>query len=282
MSGGPRLQGPRLSNVMTVMRKWIGAVEDVFMFGKWIALAAGLVGGTLFVLNGGLSSHSSTPGTTLLSDPTPVIAQSSEAMRTLKSMKLSMGGTMVVGGDSLQITGSGSLSYPHEENLSYQLKIQSKIAGLPDAVAAVDERIEKGHVYIRYPDKSQDWKDVTSTNKGSLGTGMDPLANLDVSRAFRAADDQGDIVMDGVYVHHFSLNVDGAKYVAQLKADPENVLTADEQAQLSTAGIQVQVWIAAKDHYVHQLQISMVTGSVRWDVTYRYSDFVAGGGPTTV
>lgn len=276
---------------MPVMRKWvdgfeprklIGAVEDVWMFGRWIAAALGLVGVSLFLVKGGLSSGQPAPTTTLLSDPTPVIAQSGDAMRSLKSMKLSMAGTMVVGGGSVQITGSGTASYPHEEHLSYQLRVPATVAGLDDTVVAMDERIEQGHVYIRFPQASPAWKEVTNGQKGSLAPGMDPIDNLAFARAFRAADDLGDLVMDGVYVHHYSLNVDPAKYLAQLKADPNNVLSAAEEAQLSTAGIQVQVWIAAQDHYMHQLQISMIAGSVRWDVTYRYSDFVPGGGPTSV
>ena len=108
------------------------------------------------------------------------------------------------------------------------------------------------------------------------------MDNLEFARAFRAADDLGDLVMDGVYVHHYSLNVDPAKYVALLQADSSTALSAADAADLSTAGIQVEVWIAAKDHYMHQIKIQMVTSSFTFDITYRYSDFVAGGGPTSV
>lgn len=252
------------------------------MFGRWILAILSLFGISVLGLKSGLLGSQPTPSTSLLSDPSPIIQQSGDAMRSLKSLKTTMSGTMVVGGASVQITGSGSLSYPHEENMSYQLRIPSQVAGLDDTVTGLDVRVENGHVYIRYPDQSPEWKDVTSTDKGSVAPGLDPFDNLDFSRAFRAADDQGDLVMDGVYVHHFSFNVDPGKYVTLMKADPNSVLTTDEQAQLSNASIQVQVWIAAKDHYLHQMQISMITGDVRWDVTYRYSDFVPGGGPTSV
>jgi hypothetical protein len=275
-------QGDDPGLVIRVMRRWIGAVEDLFMFGRWIAAVLGLLGISLFVVKGPLSSSGPSPSTTLLADPTPIIAASGDAMRSLKSMTVTLDGTMVVSGDSVQVTGTGSAASPHEETLSLQLRIPAKVAGMDDTVLAMDERIEKGHVFVRFPDQSATWQDVTGSQTGSLAPGMDPMANLDFAHAFRAADDLGDLVMDGAYVHHYSLNVDPAKYVEQLKAGPENVLSAAEQAQLTTAGIQVQIWIGAKDHYVHQLQIAMVASTLRWDVTYRYANFVTGGGSTSV
>jgi len=261
-------------------RKLIGAVEDMWMFGRWIAAALGLVGVSLFVVKGGLTSGQPAPATTLLSDPTPLIAQSGEAMRSLRSLKLSLGGTMVVAGSSVQVTGGGSLTYPNQETMSYQLRVPAGIPGLDDTVVGIDEKVEGGHRYARY--QGQPWKDVTNGKTGQLAPGLDPMDNLQFARSFRAADDLGDLVMDGVYVHHYSLNVDPAKYVAQLQADPGTSLSAGDAAELSTAGIQVEVWIAASDHYMHQLKISMVAGSFRYDIVYRYSGFVAGGGPTSV
>lgn len=272
-----------------MMRKWlgglearhvIGAVEDLWMFGRWIAAALGLAGVSLFVLKGGLPSGQPTPTTTILSDPTPIISQSGEAMRSLHSLKLSLGGTMVVGGDSVQITGAGSLTNPNQETMSYQLRIPARVPGLDDTVVGIDEKVEGGHRYTRY--QGQAWKDVTNGHTGQIAPGLDPMDNLEFSRAFRAADDLGDLVMDGVYVHHYSLNVDAAKYVALLQADSSTALSAADAAELSTAGIQVEVWIAAKDHYMHQLKIQMVTSSFTFDIIYRYSDFVAGGGTTSV
>jgi hypothetical protein len=262
-------------------RHVIGTVEDLWMFGRWIAAALGLVGVSIFVLKGGLpSSGQPTPDTTLLSDPTPVISQSGEAMRSLQSLKLSLAGTMVVGGDSVQITGAGSLAYPNQETMSYQLRVPAKVPGLDDTVVGMEEKVEHGHRYVRY--QGQAWKDVTNGQTGQIAPGLDPMGNLEFARAFRAADDLGDLVMDGVYVHHYSLNVDPAKYVSQLQADSSTALSPPDAADMSTAGIQVEVWIGAKDHYMHQLKIQMVTRTFTFDITYRYSDFVAGGGPTSV
>ena len=55
----PLEQGACRPGVISVMRKWlgglearhvIGAVEDLWMFGRWIAAALGLAGVSLFVL----------------------------------------------------------------------------------------------------------------------------------------------------------------------------------------------------------------------------------------
>jgi hypothetical protein len=271
------------------MRKWfgglearhvIGAIEDLWMFGRWIVAALGLAGISVFALKGGLPSAQPSPATTLLSDPTPIISQSGDAMRSLRSLQLSLDGTMVVGGDSVQITGSGSLTNPNQETMSYQLRIPAKVPGLDDTVIGIDEKVEGGHRYARY--QGQPWKEVGNGQTGQIAPGLDPMDNLAFSRAFRAADDLGDLVMDGVYVHHYSLNVDPARYVAQLQADPKTALSASDASQLTDAGIQVEVWIGAKDHYMHQLKIQMVTSAFTFDVVYRYSAFVAGGGPASV
>ena len=202
-------------------------------------------------------------------------------MLHLQSMQLSLDGTIVEGGASVEITGTGTLTYPHEEKLSLQLRVPATVPGDQDTIVPINERIEKGHVYLQFPSQSPVWKDVTSDQKGQVAPAMDPIANLDFAHAFRAADDLGDLVMDGVWVHHFSLNVDSARYVQQLQADPEGGVTPQQQALLTNAGIEVEVWIAARDNYMHQLKISMITPALRWDVTYRYTDFVKGGGTVT-
>lgn len=173
-----------------------------------------------------------------------------------------------------QITGTGKLTYPHDETLSLQLRIPARVAGDSDTIVAVNERITKGRVLVQIPSQGPAYKDVTNEQAGQLVPGMDPVANLDFSHAFRAADDQGDVLMDGVDVHHFSLEVSPTKYVQQLKADPENSLSPEAEAALSNAGIQVDVWIGANDTFVHQMKIAITTNDFRWDVTYSYSNFV--------
>jgi hypothetical protein len=108
------------------------------------------------------------------------------------------------------------------------------------------------------------------------------MSNLGFVNAFRASDDLGDLTMDGIQVHHFSLTVDPAKYVAQLKADPNMGLTGEDEALLENAGIQVEVWISASDLYVHQMKLSMTTSAFTYNVTYRYSQFVKGSGSSSV
>jgi hypothetical protein len=122
---------------------------------------------------------------------------------------------------------------------------------------------------------------VTGNSKGQIAPGMDPIANLEFAHAFRASDDLGDITMDNIAVHHFSLTVDPGKYVEQLKADPASGLTPADEAALTNAGIQVEVWISGSDRYMHQMKIDMSTTQFTWSVTYHFSSFVAGGGATS-
>ena len=58
-------------------------------------------------------------------------------------------------------------------------------------------------------------------------------------------------------------------------------MTAADEAVLTNAGIQVEVWISASDSYMHQMKIDMTTSQFTWTVTYHFSSFVAGGGTTS-
>ena len=212
-------------------------------------------------------------------DPGPIISKSGDAMRTLKSVHLSLTGTLVLNGVAgVKVTGSGDLSYPHNENLSLQLQIPNG-SGQPDAIVAVNEKIENGREYAQAP--GQAWKDVTGNQKGQVAPGMDPISNLEFARAFRASDDLGDITMDNIDVHHFSLTVDPGKYVEQLKADPNSGITPADEAVLTNAGIQVEAWISASDLYMHQMKIDMTTTQFTWTIVYHFSDFTPGGGPAS-
>jgi hypothetical protein len=175
-------------------------------------------------------------------DPGPVISKSGDAMQSLKSVHLTLNGTLVVNGIAgVKVTGSGDLIYPHKENLSLQLEIPDA-KGQP-SIVAINERIENGHEYLQYPAQGPTWKDVSGNAKGQIAPGMDPIANLEFAHAFRASDDLGDITMDQIAMHHFSLTVDPGKYLAQLKADPQSGVTPQDEAVLNNAGIQVEVWI---------------------------------------
>jgi hypothetical protein len=213
-------------------------------------------------------------------DPGPVISKSGDAMQTLKSVHVSLSGTLVLNGIAgVKVTGSGDLTYPHKENLSLQLQVPD--ANGQTVVVAINERIENGHEYLQIPAQGQAWKDVTGNSKGQIAPGMDPIANLEFAHAFRASDDLGDITMDNIDVHHFSLTVDPGKYVDQLKSDSQSGLAPADEAILTTAGIQVEVWISASDLFMHQMRIEMTTSQFTWDVTYHFSNFVAGGGVTS-
>ncbi len=213
-------------------------------------------------------------------DPGPIISKSGDAMQNLKSVHLSLTGTLVMNGVAgVKVTGSGDLIYPHKENLSLQLQIPS-----PDgqtAIVAINERIENGHEYLQIPAQGSAWKDVTGNSSGQIAPGMDPIANLEFAHSFRASDDLGDITMDNIDVHHFSLTVDPGKYVDQLKQDPSSGITASDEAALTNAGIEVEVWISASDRYIHQMKIDMTTSQFTWNVTYHFSSFVTGGGSTS-
>jgi hypothetical protein len=213
-------------------------------------------------------------------DPGPVISKSGDAMQSLKSVHLSLNGTLVLNGVAgVKVTGSGDLIYPHKENLSLQLQVPAPNGQL--AMVAVNERIENGHEYIQIPAQGPAWKDVTGNSSGQIAPGMDPIANLEFAHAFRASDDLGDITMDQIDVHHFSLTVDPGKYVGQLKADPSSGITAGDEAVLTNAGIEVEVWISASDQYMHQMKIDMTTSQFTWNVTYHFSNYVAGGASTS-
>lgn len=213
-------------------------------------------------------------------DPGPIISKSGDAMQSLKSVHLSLNGTLVLNGVAgVKVTGSGDLIYPHKENLSLQLQVPAPNGQV--AIVAINERIENGHDYVQIPAQGQAWKDVTGNSKGQVAPGMDPIANLEFAHAFRASDDLGDITMDNIDMHHFSLTVDPGKYVEQLKADPQNGVTPQDEAALTNAGIEVEVWISASDRYMHQMKIDMTTSQFTWNVTYHFSSFVAGGGSTS-
>jgi hypothetical protein len=213
-------------------------------------------------------------------DPGPVISQSGDAMQKLKSVHLSLNGNLVLNRIAgVTVTGSGDLIYPHKENLSLQLQVPTANGGT--AIAVMNERIENGHEYIQYPAQGPAWKDVTGDSKNQVAPGMDPIANLEFVHAIRASDDLGDITMDNISVHHFSLTVDPAKYVDQLKSNPSSGITAADEAILSNAGIQVEVWISAGDKLVHQMKVDMTTTEFTWEVTYHFSKFESGGGSTT-
>jgi hypothetical protein len=213
-------------------------------------------------------------------DAGPIITKSGDAMQTLKSVHLSLNGTLVLNGVAgVKVTGSGDLIYPHKESLSLQMQVPAADGQV--AIVAVNERIENGHEYLQIPSQGPAWKDVTGDSKGQIAPGMDPIANLEFAHAFRASQDLGDITMDNIDVHHFALAVEPAKYVEQLKADPSSGITAADEALLNNAGIEVEVWISASDSYVHQMKIDMSTTEFTWSVIYDFSDFVKGGGPTS-
>ena len=212
-------------------------------------------------------------------DPGVEISQAGTAMQKLKSVHLSLTGNLVLNRIAgVKVTGSGDLVYPHKENMSLQFVVPTASG---DAILVVNERIEGGHEYIQYPAVSQTWKDVTGDTKNQILPEMDPVANLSFAQSFRASDDLGDITMDNIDVHHFSLTVDPGKYVAQLKADPSSGITPADEAILTASTIQVEVWLSASDHYIHQMKIDWVNSQFTWDVTYHYSNFVTGGGTTS-
>src|SRR5207237_6056979 len=150
-------------------------------------------------------------------------------------------------------------------NLSLQMEVPSSNGYV---IVAINERIENGHEYVQIPTQGPAWKDVTGNSTGQIAPGMDPIANLEFAHAFRASDDLGDITMDNIDVHHFSLTVDPGKYVEQLKADPQGGLTPQDEAVLTNAGIEVEVWVAASDRSMQQMKIDMTTSELPLTVTY--------------
>jgi len=247
--------------------------------GRLITIGVAIVSCLLIWKGGVLNSVLPQPAPPPL-DPGPVISKSGDAMQTLKSVHLSLTGTLVLNGIAgVKVTGSGDLLYPHKEKLSLQLEVPA--ANGQTAIVAINERIENGHEYVQVPAQGPAWKDVTGNSKGQIAPGMDPIANLEFAHAFRASDDLGDITMDNIDMHHFSLTVDPGKYVDQLKSDPQSGITSADEAVLTNAGIQVEVWISASDLYMHQMKIEMTTSQFTWDVTYHFSNFVPGGGVTS-
>ena len=249
--------------------------------GRLVTIAVAVASCLLIWKSGAINSvlpQQSTSSPSL--DAGPVITKSGDAMQTLKSVHLSLTGTLVLAGVAgVHITGSGDLIYPHKENLSLQLQVPA--ANDQTAILAMNERIENGHEYLQVPSQSPAWNDVTGNSKGQIAPGMDPIANLEFARAFRASQDLGDITMDHIQVHHFALAVDPAKYIQQLKADPSSGVTPEDEAVLGNAGIEVEVWISASDSYIHQMKIDVSTTQFTWGVVYHFSDFVKGGGPAS-
>ena len=210
-------------------------------------------------------------------DAGPVLSQATQTMSQLKTMSIKFEGTAVgQSGASYTITGTGTLTYPHDEDLTMQFSFPPPAATSDGPIIIpVNERIHAGHVFIQV--NNGKWQDVTSTSRGDIPAGMDPISNLGFASAFRSSDDLGDMAFAGTAVHHFTLTVDDGKYLELLKADKSSVLSAADEATLHTAGINCEVWIGISDHYVYQLTVHMTTSSVRWDVTYTYSNFVKGG-----
>src|SRR5438105_6097898 len=113
-------------------------------------------------------------------------------------------------------------------------------------------RIENGHEYVQIPSQSPKWNDVTGNSKAQVAPGMDPISNLEFVRAIRASDDLGDITMDNIDVHHFSLSVDTGKYVGQLRADRPNPLDPGVEANLPGWTTQLELWSSPSGHLVHR------------------------------
>src|SRR5207245_11226040 len=124
--------------------------------GRLISLAVAVASILLIwkggVLNGVLPQQGPPP-----LDPGPVISKSGDAMQSLKSVHLSLNGTMVLNGVAgVKVTGSGDLIYPHKENLSLQLQVPA--ANGQTAIVAINERIEHGHEYVQITAQSPAWK----------------------------------------------------------------------------------------------------------------------------
>ncbi len=210
----------------------------------------------------------------------PVLSDAATAMSQLKTVSLKFEGTAVgQSGASYTITGTGTLTYPHDEDLTMQFSFPPPAATSDGPIIIpVNERIKAGHVYIQV--NGGKWQDVTSTSRGDIPAGMDPISNLEFAGAFRSSDDLGDMAFAGTDVHHFTLSVDDGKYLDLLKADKSNPLAPADEAMLHNAGITCNVWIGVSDHYVYQMEVHLSTSQVRWDVTYTYSNFVKGGATT--
>ncbi len=208
-------------------------------------------------------------------DAGPVLSDAAKAMAQLKSMNLKFEGTAVAqNGASYTITGYGTLTYPHDEDLQMQFSFPTAANSEGPIIIPVNEKIKAGHVYIQV--NGGKWQDVTASARGDIPAGMDPIDNLEFAAAIRSSDDLGDMVLGDVYVHHFTMRVDDGKYLDLLKAAKAPIDATDE-ALLHNADIQSEVWIGGSDHYIHQLGVHLTTSLYRWDVTYAYSNFVKGG-----
>ncbi len=84
------------------MAKWIGALEDIFMIGKWVSIVAGFFGvsalGVLFLTHGGPFGSGGAPVTPTPIDPGPAIGRSGDAMR--QSMDVAINGSLGAGDTS--------------------------------------------------------------------------------------------------------------------------------------------------------------------------------------
>ena len=205
-------------------------------------------------------------------DPTAALVQAHDAMLKLQSAHVSVTGSSVFSDlGEVPLTANGDLYPPHKANLSFQFLVP-KTGPLP-----LNERIENGHLYVQNPSQGPGWRDVTANPTGHLLPELDPLNNLEFLKAARASDNMGNMTMDNVEVQHLSIRVDPSSYLDQLKADPLNGTGSADDAALSGAAIQVEVWVSPIDHYIHQMHIEMTATQFSWDVTYRFSNFVAAG-----
>ena len=134
--------------------------------GRLITIAVAVASTLLIWKSGAINSVLPQQSTLTPSlDAGPVITKSGDAMQTLKSVHLSLVGTLVLDGVAgVHVTGSGDLIYPHKENLSLQLQVPS--ANDQTSILAMNERIENGHEYLQIPSQSPAWKDVTGNSKG--------------------------------------------------------------------------------------------------------------------
>lgn len=209
--------------------------------------------------------------TTTGQDATVALNQTHDAMKQLQSVHVNLTGTAVFTDlGEVALTGSGDLLSAHKESLSLQFQVPGK------GILPLKERMESGHLYIQTEGSA--WKDVTGNPSGQLLPELDPLSNIQFLQSARASDEMGQMTMDNISVQHLSLNVDGERYIEQLKADPLSGVSAADETALANAGIHVEVWVSPHDHYIHQMHIEMTASQFSWDVTYRFSNFVTGSG----
>ena len=244
-----------------------------------LLIIAAVLGACLLVwksgaVDGVLQSLVPSTAKTVTTDPGVELSKSVDAMSKLKSAHVTLKGTLdFTDAGEVKVTGTGDLINPHKETFSLQLQ-------LPRATYGINERIEGGHEYIQIPSQSSAWKDVTGDLKSQVIPEMDPIDNLRFLLAARASDNAGTISMDSIDVHDITVSVDATKYIDLLKSDPLAALTAADETTLGSASIQVEAWVAASDHYLHQMRIQM-GGPYSWDLTFNYSKFDTGSGTTS-